>query len=42
MEYTELLEKQIIGRLRVDNPWWTDGTTSDFFRRMGSRTEING
>ena len=24
MEYTALLEQQIIGRLRVDNPWWTE------------------
>ena len=24
MEYTALLEQQIIGRLRIDNPWWTE------------------
>lgn len=22
MHYNELIEKQVIGRLRVDNPWW--------------------
>ena len=25
MEYTALLEKQIQGRLKIDNPWWTEG-----------------
>lgn len=24
MQYNEFLEKQIIGRLRVDNPWWIE------------------
>lgn len=37
MEYTELLEKQIIGRLRVDNPWWTEGEIPGFYREMKPR-----
>ncbi|MBQ0030599.1 MAG: ATP-binding protein [Bacteroidales bacterium] len=41
MEYTELLEKQIIGRLKVDNPWWTTGATSDFFRQMSPRLYLD-
>lgn len=41
MEYTDLLEKQIIGRLRVDNPWWTDGITSDFYRQMSPRLYLD-
>ena len=37
MEYTELLEKQIIGRLRVDNPWWTEGEIPSFYQEMKPR-----
>ena len=41
MEYTELLKKQIIGRLKVDNPWWTEGATPDFFRQMSPRLYLD-
>ncbi|MCI5508570.1 MAG: ATP-binding protein, partial [Bacteroidales bacterium] len=41
MEYTELLEKQIIGRLKVDNPWWTEGKIPDFYRQMSPRLYLN-
>lgn len=41
MEYTELLEKQIIGRLKIDNPWWTDGEISEDFRNMSPRLYID-
>lgn len=41
MEYTELLKKQIIGRLKVDNPWWTDGETSEYFRNMSPRLYLD-
>lgn len=41
MEYTELLEKQIIGRLKVDNPWWTEGHISDYYSRMSPRLYLN-
>ena len=42
MEYTALLEQQILGRLRVDNPWWTEGKIPSFYRDMRPRlyTEI--
>lgn len=40
MEYTELLEKQIIGRLKVDNPWWTEGNIPDFYNQMSPRLYI--
>ena len=36
MEYTELLERQITGRLKVDNPWWTEGVTSEYYRQMSN------
>ncbi len=41
MEYTELLEKQIIGRLKVDNPWWTEGCIPDYYSRMSPRLYLN-
>lgn len=41
MEYSELLEKQIIGRITVDNPWWTDGETSDYYRQMSPRLYLD-
>lgn len=41
MEYTELLERQIIGRLKVDNPWWTEGVTSEYFRQMSPRLYLD-
>ena len=37
MEYTALLEQQIIGRLRVDNPWWTEGKIPNFYYEMTPR-----
>lgn len=41
MEYTELLEKQIIGRLRVDNPWWTEGEVPSFYKEMNPRLYLD-
>lgn len=41
MEYTSLLEKQIIGRLNVDNPWWTEGRIPDFYVSMTPRLYLN-
>ncbi len=40
MEYTELLEKQIVARLRVDNPWWTEGKIPDYLLEMSPRKYI--
>lgn len=41
MEYTELLEKQIIGRLKVDNPWWLEGKIPDYYNQMSPRLYLN-
>jgi len=41
MEYTDLLEKQIIGRLRIDNPWWTDGSISAYYKDMTPRLYLD-
>ncbi|MCQ2310292.1 MAG: ATP-binding protein [Paludibacteraceae bacterium] len=41
MEYTELLEKQIIGRLQVDNPWWTENDIPMFYKEMSPRLYLN-
>lgn len=41
MEYTELLEKQIIGRLKVDNPWWTEGSIPDYYAKMSPRLYLD-
>lgn len=41
MEYTELLEKQIIGRLKIDNPWWKDGQCPAFYQEMNPRLYLD-
>lgn len=41
MEYTELLEKQIIGRLKVDNPWWTEYKIPEYLTKMNPRLYLN-
>lgn len=41
MEYTALLEKQIIGRLRIDNPWWTEGIIPDYYAQMTPRLYLD-
>lgn len=41
MEYTELLEKKIIGRLKIDNPWWADGQVPTFYRDMSPRMYLD-
>lgn len=41
MYYTDLLEKQIIGRLRVDNPWWTEGKVPNFYQEMKPRLYLD-
>ena len=37
MEYTPWLEKQIIGRMKVENPWWTEGRLSNDYSTMSPR-----
>lgn len=41
MEYTELLERQIIGRLKVDNPWWMEGKVPSFYQEMTPRLYLD-
>ncbi len=41
MEYNELLEKQIMDRLRVDNPWWTEGEIPSYFSQMSPRLYLD-
>lgn len=41
MEYTPLLEKQIVGRLKVDNPWWTEGEIPEFYSAMTPRLYLD-
>ena len=41
MEYTELLERQIVGRLRIDNPWWTEGEIPSFYKEMSPRLYLD-
>ena len=41
MDHSDLLEQQIDARLKVDNPWWTEGTTPEFFRSMTPRLYLN-
>ena len=41
MVYTELIEKQIIGRLRVDNPWWTENQIPSYYSEMRPRLYLD-
>lgn len=41
MEYTPWLEKQIIGRMKVENPWWTEGQLSNDYSTMTPRQYLN-
>ena len=41
MEYTALLEKQILGRLKVDNPWWTEGKIPSYYQVMSPRLYLD-
>ncbi len=41
MEYNELLEKQIIGRLKVDNPWWTEDSIPEYLSKMSPRLYLD-
>ncbi len=41
MEYTALLEKQILGRLKIDNPWWTEGKIPSYYQAMSPRLYLN-
>ena len=41
MEYTPWLEKQIKGRMKVENPWWNDGQVPEDYHDMSPRKYIN-
>ena len=41
MQYNELLEKQVIGRLRLDNPWWTEKEIAPFYAQMHPRLYLD-
>lgn len=41
MEYTPLLEKQIIGRMKVENSWWSEGTVPSDYSDMSPRLYLN-
>ena len=38
---SELIEKQIIGRLRVDNPWWTENEIPRYYSDMHPRLYLD-
>lgn len=37
MNYTELLEKQITDRLKIDNPWWITDAIPPYLSEMSPR-----
>lgn len=41
MEYTTLLEKQIMGRLKIDNPWWTERKIPSYYQEMSPRLYLD-
>ncbi len=41
MVYNEQIEKQVIGRLKVDNPWWTESGIPDFYKNMSPRLYLD-
>lgn len=41
MIYTELLEKQIIGKLKIDNPWWTYEVMPKYYTDMTPRLYLD-
>ena len=41
MLYNELIEKQVIGRLKVDNPWWTENEISSYYAEMHPRLYLD-
>lgn len=41
MYYSELIEKQVVGRLRVDNPWWTENDIASYYAKMHPRLYLD-
>ena len=41
MIVNETIEKHIIGRLRIDNPWWSDGNIPAYYKNMMPRAYLD-
>lgn len=41
MQYTQILEKEIVERLKIDNPWWNDGMIQEDFQNMVPRLYLD-
>lgn len=41
MVYNELIEKQVLARLRVDNPWWTEKVIPSYIANMQPRLYLD-
>ena len=41
MVYNEMIERQIIGRLRIDNPWWAENEVPPFYAEMQPRLYLD-
>ena len=41
MMYNDIIEKQIIGRLKIDNPWWTENEIPQFYSDMHPRLYLD-
>ena len=41
MIYNELIETQVVGRLRVDNPWWTENEIAKYYSQMRPRLYLD-
>lgn len=41
MIYTAQLEQQITGRLRIDNPWWTENRIPQYYEQMSPRMYLD-
>ena len=41
MELDEHIEKHVVGRLKIDNPWWGNGKIAAFYSRMMPRAYLD-
>ena len=42
MVIDELVEKQMISRMRLDNPWWSSGVIREDFKALMPRAYLDG
>ena len=40
MEINEVVEKQMISRMKIDNPWWSNGTIREDFKALAPRAYL--